>query len=424
MTPTDDTELDPESDSAAGLVEDLRDDITLADIAVLERLAELVVDFAQIRPRGAACVALRLGLDGERPETFTRLAARYDITRDRARQLYTQAVGKLLQFASQTGRLPIAECAERFPITRRDSELTRDLLVQTYAMASDLAVGDLCYLKLRLAGHTQTDAKRISGYVYQRIAAWRVICNHRLRRLRDTYRLPEGLANWLEGVEWPAGHASPAALPAEPIHTLDADDEGRGRFYLNKVGREVGFDSGLEAQLLRACNSDPRIRTFCEHPEALAYQVERTDLPYRMARLDLSYRGEETERVHFPSVVLQLTDGRCVVVEVQPLGQLAWAVNRAKARVTREWATQQGWGYVTWTGSALSETALRTTPVLRTVETVVRQQLSQGPLNWRALWALRQHSGVELLDLTALALRHGWRLDRAPFRLSLDEADG
>jgi hypothetical protein len=39
-------------------------------------------------------------------------------------------------------------------------------------------------------------------------------------------------------------------------------------------------------------------------------------------------------------------------------------------------------------------------------------------VHWAALREVRAKTGLELLDFLALVLRHEWRWDRAPFRLS------
>ncbi len=395
-------------DSAAGLVDDLRTDVSFGPEDCVERLAELVAEYGTERERAAIILDLRLGISGDRPETLTRIGARFDFSRDRARQLHTKAVGELLRYAAHTGRLPVPEYARRYPVTARDSQLTRALLAETYATDTDIAVNDLSYLKLRLAGHTAADAKRVAGYVTQRIAAWRRKTNHRLTRLHELPE-PAGPPNpWPQRVDWPDDAAAPAPLPTGPARTLDLDDDGRGHFYLAKLGRDVGFDSGLEARLLRILNSDERVRTFQEYPEAVLYRLDGV------------------ERIHFPTLVAELHDGRRVLIDVQPLGHIAFQLNRARSAAARAYAHDNGWGWLIWTGSALGVTELCARPVAADIESRLIELLAEGPLRWSALRRVREETGLELLDLATLVLRHQWRWDRGPFRLSAtaDRTDG
>ncbi|MFD9615276.1 hypothetical protein ACFWWS_38570, partial [Streptomyces sp. NPDC059083] len=64
---------------------------------VNEVLAAMAGDVVADRPRDAELITCRLGLDGEGPETLMLLGARFGVSRDRARQLYTRAVGTMLR---------------------------------------------------------------------------------------------------------------------------------------------------------------------------------------------------------------------------------------------------------------------------------------------------------------------------------------
>ncbi|WP_327150580.1 sigma factor-like helix-turn-helix DNA-binding protein [Nocardia sp. NBC_01329] len=379
--------------------DDLRDHLSFGIEECVHELAGLVDDYAVDRERAGTILRLRLGISGDRPETLTRIGARLDFSRDRARQLHTKAVGELLRHTARAGRLPVPEYARRYPVGTRDSVLTRALLAETYATDTDIAVNDLSYLKLRLAGHTATDAKRVAGFVTQRIVGWRKKTNHLLSRLRAAGAPAGPPAPWTYRIDWPTGFGGPAPLPTTSARTFDLDDDGRGRFYLRKAGRDIGFDSGLEARLLRLLDTDDRIHTFQEYPDAVGYAVD----------------GEE--RLHFPTVVAELTDGRRVLIDEQPLGYLGFHGNRTKSAAARLWAHDNGWGWLLWTGSALGEAELVARRVPGEIEERLTDLLAAGPVRLPALRQLRADTGFEFLDLLTLVLRNEWRWERAPFRL-------
>ncbi|MEU4313726.1 hypothetical protein [Nocardia sp. NPDC024068] len=384
--------------SADTFPDDLRDHLSFGPEDCAQVLADLIDDYAADRERAGTILRLRLGISGDRPETLTRIGARWDFSRDRARQLHTKAVGELLRHTAQAGRLPVPEFARRYAVGTRDTVLTRALLAETYATDTDLAVNDLSYLKLRLAGHSAADAKRVAGFVTQRVVAWRKKTNHLLSRLRDD--APAGPpAPWPHKIDWP-GPGTAAPLPTVAARSFDLDDDGRGRFYLHKPGRDIGFDSGLEARLMRLLDTDDRIRTFQEYPDAVGYRVD----------------GEE--HLHFPTLAAELGDGRRVLIDVQPLGHLGFHVNRAKSAAARAWAHENGWGWLLWTGSAVGERELVTHPVPAKIEARLTALLAEGPVRRSALRRLRDDTGLDLLDLIALTVRNEWRWDRAPFRLT------
>ncbi|MEU1980340.1 hypothetical protein [Nocardia sp. NPDC019395] len=393
---------DPDPGEAADFPDDLRDSLSFDLEECAHALGELVADYAVDRERAGAILRFRLGIAGERPETLTRIGARFDFSRDRARQLHTKAVGELLRHTARSGRLPVPEYARRYPVGARDSALTRALLAETYATDTDIAVNDLTYLKLRLAGHSAADAKRIAGFVTQRIVGWRKKTNHLLSRLREDEPTAGPPTPWPHRIDWPGRSVASAPLPTTAARAFDLDDDGRGRFYLHKPGRDIGFDSGLEARLMRLLDTDDRIRTFQEYPDAVGYLVD----------------GQE--HLHFPTLVAELADGRRVLIDVQPLGHIGFHVNRMKARAARAWAHENGWGWLLWTGSALGEPELAARPVPAEIGKRVAELLAAGPVRLPALRQLRNDEKLEPLDLLALVVRHEWRWDRAPFRLATE----
>ncbi|WP_372508101.1 sigma factor-like helix-turn-helix DNA-binding protein [Nocardia amikacinitolerans] len=379
-------------------VDDIRGEVVFGLEEVNEGVAGMVGVVAERRKRDAEIVGLRLGIGGEGPETLARIGARFDLARDRVRQLHTRAVGQMLREAALS-RAEAEVFAERYPVDGRDSALVRALLVETYATDTDLAANELSYLKLRLAGHAPEDAKRIAGYVMQRIMAWQKKTNRQLAKLRDAEPAAAAeVGEWSARIEWPSGTA--AALPTSSARTVDGDDDGRGRFYLDKVGRDVGFDSALQARLLRTLNTADLIETFQEHPVAVPYDIDGA------------------ERVHYPSVAARFTDGRIALIDVQPLGHVAFHVNRVRSAAARARAHAEGWGWLVWTGSRLGLPELAGREVDARHEKGLTELVERGPVPWHEVRRLHHESGLELLDFAALVLRNEWRWDRGPFRLT------
>ncbi|WP_067656808.1 sigma factor-like helix-turn-helix DNA-binding protein [Nocardia harenae] len=353
-----------------------------------EVVAALVAEHAERSAREAEIVALRLGVGAAPPATLSRIAARQDISRDRARQLHTRAVGHILR-RHPPGGSAFAVFTRSYPPGTPDQRLVRTLLAEIYATDADLAANELAYLRLRLAGHPPEDARRIAGFVMQRILGWR----KKTRRLLAALHEPAPVhGSVLGGVEWADG-GSPAPLPGRSARP-DADDDGRGRFYLDSVGRDVAFDSGLRARLLRLLDADPAVETFQEDP--VAVELEGVSL--------------------YPGVAVRGVDGRIALIDVQPLSRAALYPNRVRSRVLRAWAQRNGWGWMVWTGSEIGVAELAARAV--TAPDALVERLRTGPVGWSGFAAVA--GGLELLDLAALVVREGWRWERAPFRLGAE----
>lgn len=378
------------------LPDDLEDSVTLDLEQVDEALAAMVADQALDRPRDGELMTLRLGLDGERPETLTLLGARYELSRDRVRQLYTRAAGQLVRRVQATGHPDTAVFAARYPVGWGDERLIRTVLAEIYATDSDIAGQDLAYLRLRLAGHALLDAKRLAGFVFQRIAGWQ----QRGRWHPGTPRAAESgsgqLIPLLRRVEWATGR--PAPLPELPLTTIDSADDARGSIFSETLGRETSFDTALEARLLRMLDESDQVAAYTERPAAVEYLLDGV------------------ERVHCPTVAAELTDGRTVQIDVVPLARIAVHGNRIKLAAARAAAHERGWGHLVFTGSRIGEPDLRAHPVA--AENILRDRLAEGPLGWTEFRGYAENSGIGITDLAAMVLRHGWRWERGPFRLS------
>ncbi|MFI5779619.1 hypothetical protein [Nocardia sp. NPDC051570] len=385
-----------------GLLDDLRDGLSFGLEDVDETIAAMVAAQAEERPRDGELITLRLGLDGERPETLMLLGVRYELSRDRVRQVYTRAIGQMIRRVRATGVPGTGVFADRYPVGWGDERLVRTLLAETYATDADIAAQDLAYLKLRLAGHALMDAKRIAGFVFQRIAGWQQRGRWHPAEPRQLESVSGQLVPLLRRADWPTG--APAALPATPIATLDADDDARGAMFTEKLGREASFDTALEARLLRVLDQSEQVEAFVERPAAI------------------DYRLDGARRTHHPTVAARLADGRALLIDVVPLGRLAVHGNRVKLAAARDWAHERGWGWLVFTGSKLDESDLLRHGVDARHENMLRNRLAAGPLDWPEFRRYVDDTGIDVVDLTAMTLRHGWRWERGPFRLTRDLA--
>ncbi|WP_228002011.1 sigma factor-like helix-turn-helix DNA-binding protein [Nocardia australiensis] len=389
-----------DGDGAELDADDIAGDVSFGLEEVNELLGELVEIHRDRSRRDAEIVGYRLGISGQRPETLARIGARYDLSRDRIRQLHTRAVGQILREAQLSGHRAAGVFARRYPVGSRDQQLVRALLVETYATDTDIAANELAYLKLRLAGHAGEDARRVAGFVMQRIMAWQKKTNRRLAKLHNAELLATSEVNsWLGQVDWPASGTS-AELPLRSARTIDRDDDGRGRFYLDKVGRDVAFDSGLEARLLRVLNASELVDTFREQPSAVEYALDGV------------------AQIHYPSIVARLADGRVVLIDVEPLGHIGFHVTRAKSAAARTHAHANGWGWLVWTGSRSGIAELHGRSVDRQAESRLRELVDRGPVYWPAVAQWQTETELDMLDFIALVLRNEWRWERAPFRLT------
>jgi RNA polymerase primary sigma factor len=81
------------------LIEDTNSALPDDTAAINLRSEELSEALYQLKPRMRYVLALRFGLDGEKPKTLEEVGDALGITRERVRQLETRALRELRQFA-------------------------------------------------------------------------------------------------------------------------------------------------------------------------------------------------------------------------------------------------------------------------------------------------------------------------------------
>lgn len=376
-------------------LDDVRDGLSFGLEEVGEALTAMAADQATQRERDGQLLRARWGLDGQAPQTLTALGTRYELSRDRVRQLYTRAVGEIVRRVRATGCPDTTVFTQRYPREASDRRLVWTLLTETYVTGSDVVAGELAYLQLRLAGHALLDAKRVAGFVFQQVAGWQQRGRWPLHRPHTFEPDPGQLVSLLRRAEWTTGH--PSAIPQAPTRTVDTDDDARGCFPADKLRRDVTFDTALEAKLLRILDASELVETFVERPAVVHYSHDR---------------------VHCPTVVAQLTDGRVVLIDVAPLVRLALQATRSRLAATRTLAHAQGWGWLVFTGSRLGEPDLLAHRGDTGHESLLHSRLAHGPLGWNHFRGILDETQMDMVDFIAAALRHNWHWQRGPFRLA------
>jgi hypothetical protein len=348
----------------------------------------------------------RFGLNGRDRATLQEIGDEHAITRERVRQLVDRSVMRLAGRVLKSGEDKDVRdtLTERYGPAGDIGPLVRRLTLEACAIETGSFTKCFAVIKLRAAGHRVSDTEQLANEV--RSGAARV--RKRLRELErierkaavaDSYATAH-LQRWLDQVQWPADTTmSPHPIPGRAIRHVDVNEEGHGATFLDKLGRDVAWDSRFEARLLRILNGSRMVTTFQEQPVCVPYQCDGRTRPY------------------YPDVVAQLRDGRTVLIEVKPIYEVAYAVNQDKFDAGHVYAHSRGWGWLVWTDRDSIPELMR-----REVDPVLRQRLTAavmvGGVDWTAMRRFNAQ-GIQFLDLIALTIANRWRWEHGPFRLTL-----
>lgn len=106
----------------------------------------------------------------------------------------------------------------------------------------------------------------------------------------------------------------------------DEDIFIHGEFYSGKLQRNVFYESGLERKFFARLERSEQVQAYCEQPFTLMVDFGGKPCPYT------------------PDVLLQLKDGRCIVVEIKPLANMAITEVQYKFQQLYTYCHTQGWG--------------------------------------------------------------------------------
>lgn len=355
--------------------------------------------------RDREVLSRRLGVDGQPAQTLEKVAEALGVSRERVRQLQTRAIRRLANTdapASRKLRQLLAElsCVKRVPTEAGPSAAER-LLDLADVLLPSVAPRQAIPLLARLAGADKVRADNLAAEA----STIRILRHETARReVARQVRIERATRRWAtlaDEVNW-FGEPEPAP-PRTELETLreeESADRGRfGAWHCPKLDRDVSYESETELRVIRLLSFAPQIAYYQEQPLAISYQ----------------FAGQQ--RTYYPDLLAATVDGRCILIEVKPVYEMAMAINVAKYRAAEEFCRHRGWGLVTTDGN-------RTRRILehRTVDPRLETRLAaaldvQGELTWPQVRAAADTLPLDALGLCSLVLKHGWTWHSRPYRL-------
>ncbi|MDM2535242.1 sigma factor-like helix-turn-helix DNA-binding protein [Mycobacteroides abscessus] len=371
----------------------------LGDEADLGPLIVQVVDeITDTRQR--FILSRRLGLF----EGSTTLAAIGDvlgITRERVRQLQNKAIDAVQRDAVRRGSAGetlsvLIEC-----LTAEHS--TTSALAETLLAATqDLFRGDPVFLVMLVAsmsGHST----RAAGEIAAAAAEHRVI---QRRQHRDLARRQAHIAGsdhlvdkWVRDADWP-NPTDPAEPATGYVQRRRMPTGDVASFQSEKTGAVVYCESSLEEAVFMIAETSTRVRTYQEQP------------------CEIAYTGEDgMSHTYYPDLLVTLTDGRVLLVEVKPLWQMALTINRIKYRAGQHYAAKRGWGWVSVAARGHTYRDLGRRNLDPSVCACLAHAIEGGPISWRAMQELRIRTPITTMDVATFVLQENAGLQLNPYRL-------
>lgn len=347
----------------------------------------------------------RLGLLDE-PNTLRAIGDALGISDERVRQLEDKALVRITRSANQPGTT--AEILA-FVIELLSNESDHTLVARLVDSAGTLFRCQPVWMVkavARMAGLPLTRADPLGELAREYIAYQRDQARKHAHEQQHQEKIERYLDKWLRDAVWPA---SISALPdvAEPIrrermpNTHDRVGYS-GSFHSEKMNSTVRFESLLEEAAFTVAERSNRVHSYQEQPCKVHY-----------SRID----GERS--IYIPDLLICLTDGRMLLIEVKPLWQMAVSDNLLKSQAGQRFAAERGWGWVTVAHAGRTYTDLLERDIDPAAHRALTHALAAGPITWPTMLELRQRIRLTALDVAAYAAQGGVALSLTPYRLGV-----
>ncbi|MET9402333.1 sigma factor-like helix-turn-helix DNA-binding protein [Kitasatospora sp. NPDC002965] len=378
-------------------------------MALRELLAAAVDELPRERHR--RIMTLRLGVGDHEAQTLETVADAFGLSRERIRQLQQKAVSALARATTPAARRFRSLLSElgRPDGTPTDGEDgppdAERLLDLARVLLPSVPPRRAVALLATLAGAGRLPADNLAA----RAMTIRTLRHGAARREAARQgRTERATVRWsrLEAdVRWAGtGGSAPPRAELEALREADDEDPRSGSWECPKLGRAVAYESETELQVIQLLSFASQVAYYQEQPLAVGYEFDGR------------------ARTYFPDLLVATTDGRCVLVEVKPVFEMATAVNVAKYRALEALCRDHGWGLLVTDGYR-TRSLVENHPVDPRLAEAIGPLLAEGTvLGWPHVLTAAGAQRPGSLDIAALALRHGWEWRTRPFRLSAGRA--
>ena len=151
---------------------------------------------------------------------------------------------------------------------------------------------------------------------------------------RQAVRKPKDKLEHIYGqIIWPQTviyHPEPGLHSFSPQRTIQPEQDNgisvTGEYFSAKLQRMVFYESALEKTFFKAVEQSPNVPAYCEQPFTLSMEFNGKTFSYT------------------PDILLQLKDGRRVVIEIKPLAHMVDTEVQRKFQHLSDYCREQGWG--------------------------------------------------------------------------------
>lgn len=340
----------------------------------------------------------RLGVV-DRPLTLHEIADERGVTAERIRQREARALARINIATRREGSAARTLAAAVNYLADSDAVLILQLIdtAETWFQTSPVWLARTVY---RMVDRNSDEIALLANLVSHHLSERRAGLRDQRRQQFHQQRLNSYVDKWITDAAWPTDPDVTDQPSAAPLRHRMPDPSRGGSFHSKKLDRTVYFESGLEELVFQTAELSSRIRSYQEQP------------------CRIEYAGTDDNHLYYPDLLVALTDGRSLLIEIKPLALMAVTANRIKSAAAQRFAAKHGWGWVSVADRGQTFADLRRYKLHPSVSELFARALLHGPLTWPALQQLRkQRAFSTTTDVPAYAVQTDTPLITTPYQL-------
>jgi hypothetical protein len=353
-----------------------------------------------LKDRESQIFELRYGLTGKKPYKLEAIANKFNVSRERIRQLLVKSLRKIAfrgQNRIKSGKLDSPSAILIVYLRSIIRPWEENSVERLFEFAQQILTDIPSSLSL-LTYLTYPDKEsRINNLIKAR----QLNLTFEKRKLESIK-----IQNFLSSVIHPKikktlDHSEFHIYSAKRSVNLNNDVSYSGEFYSEKLSREVQYESLLEKYFLLSLENAN---------EVIFYQEQLIKINYK------NIYGNDSS--YYPDILFVMQDGTTVITEIKPIWKMALQDNLVKWSALREYSNKVGFGILITDGRYTIQ-QIQKYPVNPVFSDFVLKELQKGIIYWDQYKHIKEIFNPKTQDFVALILKNRliWRL--SPFYLAL-----
>ena len=359
------------------------------------------IDAINMKQRDIEILKLRYNLDGHERRTLQSIGYKYDISRERVRQIVRKSNRRLTNAFRRYKHRELFKLKLFISKLLRPGEIgfeKRFVLFLIYGFESaDIRVLINLLTEVIFEKEREDDIQHIYDKYINELNK-KIETDKKLENQINIFnkRINDKII-WFSNVKYLKENDYINIMPKREVN-FDTESY-RGDFYSSKMKKKIQYESQLEKEILSLLE---------ESPQVVFYVVQPFKIPYYYLK----------QRNYIPDIFCVLDDGKGVVIEVKPRFNMVLNLNLQKYYRLKNFCEENGYGMLV-TDIYTSIEEFVTYDYNKAFEEDLLERLRNGPIKWRELSILKVKHNIRYRDIASIVIKNDLIYNMGPFSIEM-----